>query len=404
MVSVAALVIGLLVGAGAAWFAMRERVRAAAAGADAERRVAEERVALAERSSAELREQFPALAAQALRETQTSLLDLAGARIDGHVAPLKDSLDKVETRVRELDQARQHAFGALRNELGTLKESQDRLRTETGNLVTALRAPHVRGRWGEVQLKRVVEVAGMLDHCDFELQVSARDRDGVLLRPDLVITLPGGKNVVVDAKVPLAAYLDACECTDEDTRLEHLRDHARQLRDHVGSLSAKGYWRQFEPAPDFVVMFLPDEAFLRAAVETDSAIVEDAWRAGVVPASPNTLLTLLRTVALTWQQETVAESAREVHALGQELYDRLRTMAGYVNQLGRSLKSSVEHYNRTVGALETRVLVTGRRLQDHGISGETLPPLDPVELQPRALTAPELLEPLEGVPRALDAA
>jgi DNA recombination protein RmuC len=382
---------------------MRERVRAAQDAAAAERRLAEERLAIATRSESELRRQFPALAAQALRDNQTSLLELAGTRIDGCVAPLRESLERVEARVRELDQARRQAFGALENELRAVQQSQERLRTETGKLVTALRAPDVRGRWGEVQLRRVVEVAGMIAYCDFDAQVTRRDDEGTLRRPDLVVTLPGGKHVVVDAKVPLAAYLDACGTHDGDTRAECLRQHARQLRDHVAKLAAKSYWRQFEPSPDFVVMFLPDETFLRAAAEVDPAIVEYAWGERVIPASPNTLLTLLRTVAITWQQETAAQSAREVHQLGQELYDRLRTMAGHVQRLGQSLKSSVNHFNNTVGALESRVLVTGRKLQAHGIGGEELPELDPVELQPRQVTAPELLESIDA-PRALDAA
>jgi DNA recombination protein RmuC len=404
VVTIAALLVGLLVGAVAVWLALRERIRAEQAAAASERRLAHERLAVAERSHAELRAQFPAMAAQALRDSQTSLLELAGTRLDGHVAPLKESLEKVESRVRELDQARRQAFGALENELRSLQASQERLRTETGNLVTALRAPHVRGRWGEVQLKRVVEVAGMLAHCDFDAQVSTRDEEGSLRRPDLVVTLPGGKRVVVDAKVPLAAYLDACAAEDEDRRLQSLQQHARQLREHIVKLGAKGYWKQFEPAPDFVVMFLPDETFLRAAAETDPAIIEDAWKARVIPASPNTLLTLLRTVAITWQQETAAQSAREVHELGQELYDRLRTMAGHVHRLGQSLKSSVNHFNQTVGALESRVLVTGRKLQQHGIGGEDLPEVEPVELQPRQLAAPELVDAVESAPRALDAA
>jgi len=404
VVTIVALFAGMLAGVTAAWLVLRERIRTAEAAADGERRLAADRLALAERAQTELREQFPALAARALRDSQTSLLELAGTRIDGHVGPLKESLEKVESRVRELDQARRQAYGALENELRSLQATQERLRTETGNLVTALRAPHVRGRWGEVQLKRVVEVAGMIAHCDFEAQVSTRDDEGSLRRPDLVVTLPGGKHVVVDAKVPLAAYLDACGAEDEDARAAYLRQHARQLRDHVTRLGAKAYWRQFEPTPDFVVMFLPDETFLRAAAECDAAIVEDAWKAGVIPASPNTLLTLLRTVAITWQQETAAQSAREVHALGQELYDRLRTMAGHVQRLGHSLKSSVNHFNSTVGALETRVLVTGRKLQEHGIGGAELPELEPVELQPRQLAAAELVDVVDAPPRALDAA
>jgi DNA recombination protein RmuC len=310
----------------------------------------------------------------------------------------------VQTHVTTLEQARVRAFGALSQELTGLRDGQERLRAETGNLVTALRAPHVRGRWGEVQLKRVVEAAGLIEHCDFVLQSTVRDGDGALLRPDLVVRLPGGKQVVVDAKVPLAAYLDACAASDGDARATHLADHARQVRDHVGKLAAKAYWRQFEPAPDFVIMFLPDESFLRAALEHDGSLTEHAWASQVVPASPTNLFALLRTVAATWQQDTVAQSAREVHALGQELYDRLGTMASHFDQLGRSLKSTVGHFNKTVGSLEARVLVTGRRLRDHGIVGDALPALAPLEEQPNGLSAPELVDALESAPRALDAA
>jgi DNA recombination protein RmuC len=280
-------------------------------------------------------------------------------------------------------------------------EGQDRLRVETGSLRTALRAPHVRGRWGEVQLKRVIELTGMLEHCDFVLQSTTRDADGALLRPDVIVRLPGLKQVVVDAKVPLAAYLDACETADEDVRRRRLAEHARQVRDHIAKLSAKAYWRQFDPAPDFVVMFVPDETFLRAAHEFDSSIGEDAWQANVVLASPTNLFTLLRTIATVWQHETVAESAREVHALGQELYDRLGTMGGHLNQLGRSLTSAIGSYNKTVGTLESRVLVTARKLEAHAIGGE-LPELPPVDVQARGLSAAELVEAADP-PRELSA-
>jgi DNA recombination protein RmuC len=391
------LLIGIALGGAAVWLVLRERLRA-------DERAADEKLALVERASADFERRFQSLSAEALRTNNTAFLELAGTQLSQYVGPLKDSLEKVDGQVRTLEQARQHAFGALKQELATMRETQEQLRHETGSLVTALRVPHVRGRWGEVQLKRVVEVAGMLPHCDFVLQASVRDGDGALLRPDLVVNLPGGKNVVVDAKVPLAAYLDACECTDDDERARHLAAHARQLRDHIGRLSAKTYWRQFDPAPDFVVMFLPDEGLLRAALEHDSAIVEDAWRAGVVPASPNTLLALLRTVATGWRQETVAQSAREVHALGTELYERLGTMTRHVHQLGQSIKSAVGHYNKTVGALESRVLVTGRKLQEHGVVAGEIPELDPIDVQPRSLEAPELFDRLDEGPRALDAA
>jgi DNA recombination protein RmuC len=397
---VLALILGIAVGALAAWLygsrrlAGAERDLAATrAELDVERRSFDEKVVNAVRAAS----------ADAYKANSSAFLELAESKLTGYVRPLKESLEKVDGQVRTLEQARQHAFGALKQELQTLRDGQERLRSETGNLVTALRAPHVRGRWGEVQLKRVVEAAGMIEHCDFVLQSTTRDDDGALLRPDLIVNLPGGKHVVVDAKVPLAAYLDACAAEDADARAVHLREHARQLRDHVVKLSQKAYHRQFEPSPDFVIMFLPDESFLRAAHEHDASITEEAWRLNIVPASPTNLFALLRTVAATWQQETVAQSAREVHGLGQQLCDRLATMAGHIDALGRSLTSAVGNYNKTVRTLESRVLVTGRRIQEHGMSGEPLPELQPVEIVTDTLSAPELVENGDGL-RAIDAA
>jgi len=408
--TIVATVIGLLVGAACVWVAVRGRL---AHGDEAARalRLREQELAAAlaeldvERRSGDERLQHAvkALSADALKENNASFLALAETKLQGYVGPLKESLEKVDGHVRVLEQDRHRAFGALRQELQQLRDGQERLRTATGSLATALRAPHVRGRWGEVGLRNVVEAAGLVEHCDFVLQATTRDGEGALLRPDLIVRLPGGKQVVVDSKVSLDAYLDACETEDEAARTQHLARHARQVRDHVQKLSAKAYWRQFDPSPDFVVMVLPDETFLRAAQEHDRALNEEAWASGVVLASPTLLFGLLRTVAATWQQETVAESAREVHALGQELYDRLATMAGHVHALGRSIQSAVGHYNKTVGALEGRVLVTGRKLQEHGVTGD-LPALDPVDVQTRALQAPELVESLEDVRRALDAA
>jgi DNA recombination protein RmuC len=267
----------------------------------------------------------------------------------------------------------------------------------------------VRGRWGELQLRNVIELTGMVEHCDFVTQTTTRDGDGSLLRPDVVVRLPGGKQVVVDAKVPLAAYLDACEATDGDARAHALGEHARQLRDHVVKLAAKAYWRQFDPSPDFVVMFLPDETLLRAAQEHDGSIAEDAWRLGVIPASPTNLFALLKTIAAIWQQQTVAESAREVHLLGKELYERLGTVAKHFARLGKSLDGAVGAYNETVGSLESRVLVTARKLEAHGIAGEMAEP-QPIDRQSRPLQALELtagadVEPDQGtLPHVADAA
>jgi DNA recombination protein RmuC len=396
--------LGLLVGCAAASLVLRAHLASARTAAELERRSSDDKLATAERARLEADERFRAISAEALRENNSAFLQLAESKLQGYVAPLKESLDKVDGHVRTLEQARQHAFGALKQELSALRDGQERLRGETGNLVAALRTPHVRGRWGEMQLKRVVEVAGLLEHCDFVAQASVRDAEGGLLRPDLIVKLPGGQSVVVDAKAPLAAYLDAFEAQDDNARAIALASHARQVRDHMTKLAAKAYWRQFAPTPEFVVMFLPDEAFLRCAQEQDNALTEDAWQAGVILASPTTFFTVLRTVATTWRQEAVAESAREVHELGQELYDRLGTLAGHVHGLGQSIRRVVDHFNKTVGALETRVLVTGRRFRDHGVAGEELPMIDPVELQPRALNAPELTDETDGPQRTLDAA
>jgi DNA recombination protein RmuC len=249
----------------------------------------------------------------------------------------------------------------------------------------------VRGRWGEAQLRNVVEHAGMVEYCDYITQATTSTDDGTL-RPDLVVRIPGGKHVVVDAKAPLVAYLDAFETSDDAERQRRMADHARQVREHVGKLSAKGYWRQFEPSPDFVVMFLPDESYLRAAHEHDPALQEHAWRSNVVLASPSTLMVLLRTVAMTWQQETIAESAREVSDLGRELYKRLATMGAHFAKLGRSLDGAVKSYNETVGSLERQVLPQARRFEQHGISGIEPPELQPVERQTRSLSAAELVD------------
>jgi DNA recombination protein RmuC len=404
------LVIGLALGALVAWLAARARFGADVARLevelDHERSAGQEKVAVLERAKVEFADTFRALAAEALRGNNESFLQLAATQLTARekaveelVAPLKESLAKVDGQFHVLDRER----GALVEQLRTLAAGQDNLRRETGNLVTALRAPHVRGRWGEVQLRRVVEATGMVEHCDFILQATTRDAEGALLRPDLVVRLPGNKLVVVDAKVPLTAYLDAWETEDEGLRAARLANHARQVREHVTKLAAKAYWRQFDPAPDFVVMFLPDEAFLRAAQEQDSSIGEYAWGSNVIPASPTNLFALLRTIAAIWQQETIAQSAREVHTLGQELYERLATLGGHFAAVGRSLGTAVGHYNKTVASLETRVLVTGRKLADHGVTGE-LPEVDLVEAHPRPVTATELVESAERAPRALDAA
>ena len=395
---IVALVLGLLLGAACAWIVMRSRSAQLETELTLVRRAGQERAAVV----TEARDAFRALSSEALQQTSSSFLEVAKTQISGHVAPLKDSLERMDRQMSGMEKVRQEAYGAVTQHLTTLATTQDRLRLETGNLVKALRTPHVRGRWGEVQLRNVVEAAGMLPHCDFQEQASTRDTEGSLLRPDLVVRIPGGKQVVVDAKTPLAAYLDACECEDDDQRVAHLANHARQVRDHLGKLAAKAYSRQFEPSPDFVIMFVPDETYIRVAQEHDSMLSEDGWKAGVILASPSTLFTLLRTVAATWQQETVAQSAREVHELGRELYSRIGTMAKHLSDAGRALDNAVGHYNSAVGSLETRVLVQARRFEQHGIEGDIASP-QPIERQARPLQAPELVEPGEQL-RAIDAA
>jgi len=385
-----ALITGIALGAAGVYLAARpalaERRRRtdevivlerALAGAEAE--LAAERAVVDNRLAAAIK----TLSSEALDANSARFLELADARLSGYVRPLKDSLERMDQQLQGVERIRQEAYGALRTQVTTLSE-------RTGNLANALRAPHVRGRWGEVQLRNVVEQAGMVEHCDYVRQVTASD-DERTLRPDLVVRIPGGKHVVVDAKAPLAAYLDAFETTDEAERTRHFANHARQVRDHVTKLSAKQYWRQFEPSPDFVVMFLPDESYLQAAHEHDRSLIEDAWRSNVILASPSTLVALLRTVAATWQQETVAESAREVHALGRELYERVGKVGEHLARLGRSLNGSVTAYNEAVGSFETRVLVTARKLEDHAIGSELEGPA-PVDRTARPLTAPELVE------------
>lgn len=385
-----ALVIGLVVGAVGVYIVVRpalvERRRRTDEVIVLERSLAETRAELGvERSAVDdrLAAAIRTLSTEAFDANSARFLELADARLSGHVRPLRDSLERMDQQLQGVERVRHEAYGALRIQVTTLSE-------RTGSLANALRAPHVRGRWGEVQLRNVVEQAGMIEHCDYVRQATTSD-DERTLRPDLVVRIPGGKHVVVDAKAPLAAYLDAFETADESERARHLASHARQVRDHVTKLSAKQYWRQFEPSPDFVVMFLPDESYLRVAQEQDPSLAEDAWRANVILASPTTLVALLRTVAATWQQETVAESARAVHALGRELYERIGKVSEHLAKLGRSLNGSVTAYNEAVGSLETRVLVTARKLEEHGIGGDLEGP-DIVDRTARPLTAPELVE------------
>ena len=404
---IVALLIGLLVGAIVVLLAVRpallERRRRVQEVIDLERTLAGAEAELAvERGSRDerLETAIRALSTEALDANSARFLELAETHLTGHVRPLKDSLERMDKQLQSVERVRQESYGALQTQVTTLAE-------RAGSLTNALRTPHVRGRWGEAQLRNVVEFAGMVEHCDYVAQATTSTDEGTL-RPDLVVRIPGGKHVVIDAKAPLVAYLDAFETSDEAQRQLRFADHARQVREHVGKLSAKGYWRQFDPSPDFVVMFLPDESYLRVAHEHDPSLQEYAWASNVILASPSTLMVLLRTVAMTWQQETIAESAREVSDLGRELYKRLSTMGTHFAKLGRTLGGAVDAYNQTVGSLERQVLPQARRFEQHGITGIETPEIQPIERQPRPLAAAELVDPsepaLEAVSAGVDAA
>jgi DNA recombination protein RmuC len=375
-----------------------------------EQKNAAEKLALLQEAEAKLREAFAALSAEALSQNNQSFLELARATLEKYqtgafheleqrkqavevlVAPIRQSLENVNLQIRAIEKERGEAYGSLKSQVGSLIATQEKLQSETGKLVQALRAPQVRGRWGEIQLRRVVEIAGMLPYCDFTEQASIQTEDG-RLRPDLVIHLPGAKTVVVDSKAPLQAYLDALEAGDEDARRALLGDHARQIRTHMVQLGSKAYWDQLPSTPDFVVMFLPGETFFSAALEQDAELIEYGVSQKVIPASPTTLIALLQAVAYGWRQEKIAESAQEISDRGKELYDRLCTLAGYVRDLGGNLGRAVEQYNKAIGALEGRVLVTARKFSELGVSAkEEIPELAPVEKSPRELQAPEMAE------------
>ena len=356
---------------------------------------------LLDQTRQELRESFQALSGEALKHNNEAFLKLAAVSfetlhvkaegdlaqrhqaIDALVQPLHESLRRYDEQLRLLEQSRQSAYGGLDQHLKSLAESQQRLQQETGNLVKALRAPTIRGQWGELTLKRVAELAGMVDHCDFVEQHSVTGDDG-RFRPDMVVQLPGGRQIIVDAKTVLSAYLDAHEAQTESQQTEALRRHAEQVKSRMDELSLKAYWTQFDRAPEFVVLFLPGEQFLGAALDYNPHLIEEGFARGIVLATPATLIALLRAVAYGWRQEQLTAHAEEAGRLGKELYDRMAVLAGHMNDVGQSLGKSVSAYNRAVGSLETRILPAARRFKEIGISSDKdIPVLEPTEMVPR---------------------
>jgi DNA recombination protein RmuC len=372
-----------------------------------ERRISQEKLELLTKAEEKLADAFKALSADALRNNNQSFIDLARQNlekfqetakgdlerrqtaIDELVKPLKESLEKVDVKIGELERTREGAYAELREQVKSLVTSQSQLQSETGNLVKALRMPHVRGRWGEIQLRRVVEMAGMVRYCDFAEQTTVNGEDG-RLRPDMVVRLPGNRTIVVDSKVPFDAFYESISAVDETVRASKLKDHARLVRTHITTLSRKQYQEAIQPTPEFVLLFLPGETFYSAALENDPKLIEDGVNQNVIIATPTTLIALLKAISYGWRQEQMAENAHEVSNLARKLYDRLRTFTRHYDSIGRNLDRALDAYNQGVRSLESRVLVTARRFKERGaLAGEDIKPIEPVDKTTRPLSLDE---------------
>ncbi len=374
----------------------------------AEREATKDKLQLLTEARTELENSFRALANSALESNNANFLDLARTTLEKYqsqakgelearekavetlVKPITESLKQVDEQVRELEKSRAQAYGTLTSQVASLLDTQKALQAETGNLVKALREPQARGRWGELQLRRVIEIAGMLDYCDFEEQMSVTNEDR-RYRPDVVVKLPGGKNIVIDAKVPLTSYLAALEADDPATRSAWLTDHARQLKQHIDNLAGKAYWAQFQPTPEFVVLFLPGEVFFRAALDGDAELIEYGVSQRVIVASPTTLIALLKAVAYGWNQKNLAESAQKISETGKLLYERLCVMARHFENIGNRLNAAVDAYNSAVGSMQRSVFPVARRFAelDKSLASEDLEDVQQVERSTRQLDAPD---------------
>ncbi|MCA9428342.1 MAG: DNA recombination protein RmuC, partial [Candidatus Omnitrophica bacterium] len=373
---------------------------------DQERKSTEEKLAILEQGTQKMKETFENLAAEALKKSNSSFLELAKAQLEnyqkeaksdldqrkeavaGLLAPVKETFEKFDKKIEEMEKGRNHDYGSITEQLKSLTLTQENLRTETSKLVNALRRPQARGQWGEIQLRNVVELAGMSEYCDFQEQVSTQNEEGGVLRPDLIVNLPGGKKIVVDSKVSLDAYLNAIETDSSEQRDIYLTQHAQQVRSHIRQLSMKEYWKQFDFTPDFVVLFLPGEVYFSAALHAEASLIEEGARNRVILASPTTLIALLKAVAYGWQQEKVAANSREIAKLGKELHDRVAGLAEHFEDLGHNLRKATQSYNRSLSTLEKRVLVSTRRFRDLSIDTDVeIQDVEQIDLLPDLVQA-----------------